>query len=92
MDKLEIKLRELQSKVEELERRPEKVEAFSTNPPNKDEIIDNFYPYLTKPKIEIMPNGKITIMFGSDWQHLEKENFLKDMRAKVIKKAGRKDD
>lgn len=87
VDELERKLRELQSKIDEMGKKPQKVEAFSANPPNKDEVIDNFYPYLSRPKVEIMPSGKITIMFGSDWQHLEKENFLTDMRAKTISKG-----
>jgi len=87
VDELERKLRELQSKIDDMGKKPERVEAFSANPPNKDEVIDNFYPYLSRPKVEIMPNGKITIMFGSDWQHLEKENFLTDMRAKTISKG-----
>jgi 8-oxo-dGTP pyrophosphatase MutT (NUDIX family) len=89
MDELERKLRELQNKLEEMEKKPEVVEAYSSNPANKDEVLDNFYPYLSKPRIEIMPSGKITIRFDSDWQNLEKENFLQDLRAKAIKKAGR---
>lgn len=86
VDELERKLRELQSKIDDMGKRPEKVEAFSANPANKDEVLDNFYPYLSRPKIEIMPNGKITILFGSDWQHIEKSNFLQDMKAKTIRK------
>lgn len=87
IDELEAKLRDLQSKVEGFSKKPEKVEAYSANPANKDEVHETFYPYLPKPRVEIDPSGKITILFGSEWQHLEKENFLKDLRAKVIKKV-----
>lgn len=91
MDELELKLRELQSKIENIDKKPETIEAFSTNPANKDKVHDAFYSYLSKPRIEIMPTGKIIISFGQDWQDLEKENFLKDMRARVITKAGKSD-
>lgn len=88
IDELELKLRELQSKMEDVGKKgPQVVEAFSANPANKDKVHDEYYSYLPKPKIEISPNGKITISFSGDWQDLEKENFLKDMRAKVITKA-----
>jgi 8-oxo-dGTP pyrophosphatase MutT (NUDIX family)/Txe/YoeB family toxin of Txe-Axe toxin-antitoxin module/uncharacterized protein YdcH (DUF465 family) len=89
IDELEAKLRELQDKINEPARTPSTVEAFSTNPANKDKIHDEYYSYLPKPKIEISPNGKITISFSQDWQDLEKENFLKDIRARVITKAGK---
>lgn len=91
MDDLELKLRELQSKIDTMDKKPTTVEAFSANPANKDQVHDAYYSYLTKPRIEISPNGKIVISFGQDWQSLEKENFLKDMRARVITKAGKSD-
>lgn len=91
IDDIEKKLIELQSKIEEMNKKPEKIEAFSANPPNKDKVIEQFYSYLSRPKIEVLPSGKITIMFDSDWQDLEKQNFLSDMKAKVIKKAGKQD-
>jgi hypothetical protein len=91
MDELEAKLRELQSKIENVDKGPQVVEAFSSNPANKDQVHNEYYSYLSKPKIEISPNGKITISFSQDWQNLEKENFLKDMRARVITKAGKSD-
>ena len=87
IDNIESKLLELQNKLEEMGKKPERVEAYSSNPPNKDKIMEEFYPYLSKPKIEILPSGKITIVFESDWQHLEKENFLSDMKAKVLKRS-----
>lgn len=89
IDELEVKLRELQGKINEPAPTPQTVEAYSANPANKDRIHDEYYSYLTKPRIEISPNGKITITFAQDWQDLEKENFLKDMRARVINKAGK---
>lgn len=89
IDELEARLRELQEKIHETASTPQTVEAYSANPANKDKIHDEYYSYLTKPRIEIAPNGKITITFGQDWQDLERENFLKDMRARVINKAGK---
>lgn len=89
IDELEAKLRELQSKINEPAPTPQTIEAYSTNPANKDRVHDAYYSYLSKPKIEISPNGKITITFSEDWQDLEKENFLRDMRARVINKAGK---
>ena len=91
MDDLESKLRELQTKIDTMDKKPTTVEAYSANPANKDQVHDAYYSYLSKPRIEISPNGKITISFGQDWQSLEKENFLKDMRARVITKAGKSD-
>lgn len=89
IDALESKLRELQQKLDELAKKPEVVEAFSVNPGNPAVVHRDEYPYLPKPMVEIEPSGKIKISFGSEWSSLEKENFLKDMRAKVIKKAAK---
>ena len=84
IDEIELKLRELQSKIETLSKRPETVEAYSTRSINPGRVHDENYPYLPRPQVEISPNGKIKITFGSDWTDLEKENFLHDMRARVI--------
>lgn len=89
MDELEAKLRELQSKINDPAPTPQTVEAFSANPANKDKVHDVYYSFLSKPRIEISPNGKIVISFAKDWQDLEKDNFLRDMRAKVISKASK---
>lgn len=86
IDELEEKLRELQNKIEEMGKKPEVVEAFSANPANPNRVHNENYPYLPKPQIEISPNGKIRITFGQDWSPLEKENFLRDLKAKVINK------
>ena len=91
IDELEARLKELQLKLEEMSKKPEVIEAYSSNPPNPNRIHDDSYPYLPKPQIEISPNGKIRISFGPEWTSLEKENFLKDMRAKVKKKASKSD-
>jgi len=91
IDELEVKLRELQSKIEDMGKRPETVEAFSVHRKDPVQIHDDNYPYLPRPQVEISPNGKIKITFNSDWTNLEKENFLQDLRAKVIKR-GKFDD
>ena len=85
IDELEVKLRELQQKIDNVDKGPQVIEAFSANPANKDKVHDEYYSYLTKPKIEISPNGKIVISFSQDWQDEEKTNFLQDMRAKALK-------
>jgi 8-oxo-dGTP pyrophosphatase MutT (NUDIX family) len=89
LDKLEAKLRDLQMRIDEIGKKPETVEAYSTNPAPANDVFDSGYFYLTRPSIEISPNGKIKITFGQDWNPLDKENFLGDMRAKVIKKASK---
>lgn len=83
MDELEARLRELQSKLDE-PRKPKTIEAYSTNPADSNKVHDRLYSYLTKPRVEISPNGKITISFGDDWEDLERSNFLEDMRARAI--------
>jgi hypothetical protein len=86
IDELEGKLRELQAKLEELGKKPVTVEAYSTNPAQPQPILDNDYCYLSKPQIEIEPNGRIRIVFRQDWGYMDRDNFLKDMRAKALKK------
>jgi hypothetical protein len=87
IDDLERKLIELQSKIEDMGNKPETVEAYSVHRTNPAQIHDDNYPYLPRPQVEISPNGKIKITFESDWTSLEKENFLQDLRAKVIKRS-----
>lgn len=84
---IEQKIRDLQSKVDELNKKPVSVEAYSQNPGRHEDLLDNDYCYLSRPCIEISPNGKIRIIFGQDWNGMDQENFLKDMKAKAIKKA-----
>jgi hypothetical protein len=84
MDELEAKLRELQSKISDTPKKNKPVEAVSSNPANGDKIHGRLYSYLTKPRVEIQPTGKIVISFGDDWEDIEKSNFLDDMRVKVL--------
>lgn len=89
LDELEKKLRELQAKIDAVPKSTT-IEAYSSNPANTEKVHDRLYSYLSKPKVEIQPSGKITISFGDDWDPLEQTNFLEDMRAKVIaKKKGK---
>lgn len=92
LDQIEAKLRDLQYKIEEMEKKPQTVEAYSARPANPAAVHDQNYPYLPRPQVEILPNGKIRISFASEWTSLEKENFLSDMRARVVKKGGKVDD
>ena len=87
LDELEGKLRALQTKIEELSSKPTKVEAYSSSPVSGSKVHDQSYPYLSRPNISIAPSGHISITFGSDWTQMEQSDFLKDMKAKVIKKA-----
>ena len=87
IEMIEQKIRDLQSKIDELGKKPMSVEAYSTHPTKHDDILESDYPYLTRPSIEISPNGKIRIVFGQDWTSLDQENLLRDMRAKAIRKA-----
>jgi 8-oxo-dGTP pyrophosphatase MutT (NUDIX family)/Txe/YoeB family toxin of Txe-Axe toxin-antitoxin module len=87
VDELERKLRELQSKLDDMGKMPSTVEAYSVHRPNPAKIHDENYPYLPRPQVEISPNGKIKITFASEWTDLEKQNFLHDLRAKAIKRG-----
>lgn len=86
IDELERKLRDLQNKIDEMGKGPETVTALTSGKPNPNKIHDENYPYLPRPQVEISPNGRIKITFGTDWTDLEKQNFLQDMRAKVMKR------
>lgn len=92
IDELERKLLQLQSKIDEIERRPETIEAYSVHREDPRKIHDENYPYLPRPQVEISPEGKIKITFGPEWTNLEKENFLSDMRARVLKRSSKKHD
>lgn len=86
---VERKLRELQVKLDEMEKRPQTVEAFSANPANPNTVHDEHYGYLPRPSVEMSNGGKIKISFSSEWTSLDKENFLNDLRARVIKKVSK---
>ena len=85
VEQLEVKLRELQLKVDELSDKPSTVEAIQTRPANADKIHGDHYMYLPKPTVKICPNGNISITFDRDWTDMEKSNFLNDMKAKIVK-------
>ena len=87
LDEIEQKLLQLQQKVDELSNAPVSVEAVSANPARSRDLLNNDYCYLSKPSIEIAPSGKIRITFANDWNHLDQENFLNDMKARVIRKT-----
>ena len=87
LDEVEQKLLELQRKVDELSQAPVSIEAVAPRPTDSSALLNNDYCYLSRPSIEISPNGKIKITFSKDWNHLDQENFLQDMRARVIKKT-----
>ena len=86
IDELEQKLMELQRQIEELSAKPVKVDAYVPEPDSTSSVHEDFYPYLSKPTIKISPSGHVSIQFSSDWTPIERENFLKDMRARVIKR------
>lgn len=83
---LEAKLRELASKVDELSKKPESVEAYQSKPVNPDNVYNSQYMYLAKPEIIVEPNGKVRITFNKDWTDMEKSNFLNDMKAKIVRR------
>jgi len=86
LEEIDKKLRELQSKIDDMNKKSETVEAISVHKKNPEKILREEYSYLPRPSIEISPEGKIKITFDSEWTSLEKENFLHDLRAKVLKK------
>lgn len=85
IDELEAKLMGLQRKIEELGDRPKVVQAYSTGGVNHSQVHSDAYPYLSKPSVVISPCGKISITFAKDWTPMETEDFLKDLKAKVVK-------
>jgi ADP-ribose pyrophosphatase YjhB (NUDIX family) len=87
IDDLENKLIQLQTKIDELSSKPTTVEAYASKPVRPSALMEEDYCYLSRPCIEISPNGKIKIKFGPDWNYMDQENFVKDMRAKVVKKS-----
>lgn len=88
VDELEQKLRSLQDSIDKLNQKPTTMQAFSSNPADGNKVHQEYYPYLSKPQVVVSPDGRITISFSEDWTQMERADFLKDMRAKAIKKAG----
>ena len=87
IEEIENKLLTLQEKIEELSKRPSKVDVVQTKKVDPKKVYENQYMYLPKPKIEIGREGGISISFDKEWTDLEKSNFLHDMKAKIVKKA-----
>ena len=84
--RLESKLLELQNKIENLSSKPTTVEAYSPDPGSSSAVHNEHYFYMSKPTVTIEPNGRIKITFGNEWSPYDRENFLNDMKAKVIKR------
>jgi ADP-ribose pyrophosphatase YjhB (NUDIX family) len=89
IDTLEAKLLELQGKVDKLNSTPTTVHAVQTQPTDSSKVHSMSYPYLSKPRVEITPDGRISITFGDDWTHMERGDFLQDVKAKVVAKKGK---
>lgn len=87
IDTLEDKLMMLQEKIEQMNKQPVTVDAYSSSPSDGSKVHSEYYPYLTRPCVTVSPDGHIKISFDADWTHMERENFLKDMRARVLKQA-----
>ncbi len=87
IEDLESRLLELQEKVDELSKKPSKVDVVQSKKIDPKKVYENEYMYLPRPKIEIDNKGQISITFDKEWTDLEKSNFLCDMKARIIKKA-----
>lgn len=86
IEMLEQRLKELALKIDELTKKPSTVEAFQTGSANPDKVYNSHYNYLTKPSVSIDPTGKISISFDKEWTDMEKSNYLKDLKAVLIKR------
>jgi hypothetical protein len=89
VDLLDSKLKELQAKIDSFAKKPVSVDAYSASPRDDKKVHAEFYSYLPRPAVDISPNGHIKISFGSEWQPLERENFLHDLKARAVKHGGR---
>ena len=89
IEEIEKKLLTLQEKVEELSKKPSKVDVVQSKKIDPKKVYENQYMYLPKPKIEISKEGNLSISFDKEWTDLEKSNFLHDMKARVLKKSRR---
>ena len=86
IDSLHEKLEELQRKIDEISMQPTEITAMVPNPNATDRIFKGGYYYLTKPDVDQDASGKIRFLFKSDWNEFDKENFLEDLRARIISK------
>lgn len=85
------KLLTLKNRVEEdIESKLEVVTARKAGEPG--ECIDCnsspcvCYTHLSRPSIDVFPDGRVNILFKSDWNSLDKTNFLKTMKMVVDRK------
>lgn len=86
IERLESKLLTLQTSIDVLHSQPKTVEAYSSNPANEDAVYSEGFFYLPRPSVTIERCGRIKIQFDKEWSPLDKDNFLNDMRAKVVKR------
>lgn len=86
IEDIQRKLVALQAGLESLQAKPHTVEAIASNPSEAKRVHSEMYPYLSKPSIEISPDGRIRITFREDWTDMEREDFLGDMKAKILRK------
>lgn len=87
LEELESKMRDLKAKVDELESKSiTNIDAYSSKPASSSKVYNEHYFYMSKPKVDIEPSGRIRIRFNDDWTEYDIENFLNDMRAKAIKR------
>lgn len=87
IDDIEKKLVSMQVAIDKISKKPAKIEAFSSDPADPKKVFMEHYNYLSRPRVTITPMGHISIDFDSDWMPGDRENFLTDMRAKVVKKS-----
>ena len=89
IDEVHDKLRELQCKIDDLGRKPTQIEAVSKDPiedVDPARVHADQFMYLTRPHVEIEPNGKMRILFKSDWNSMDQTHFLKDIRVRALRK------
>ncbi len=87
IDDLHNKLLLLQDKISDMSKQKTIIEAAAPNPEAASQIHDSEYMYLPKPIIEVSGDGRVRITFSGEWTSMEKENFLHDMKARIIKRA-----
>jgi hypothetical protein len=92
LNELESKLKELKLKLQSLESKPKSIEipiAQEMLSPIDTNIVHGVnYSYMSRPKIE-RSSKSFKITFGPDWSDAEKEAFLRDLRARIIRKNGK---
>lgn len=85
IDEVESKLLDLQRKIEGLGSKPKIIQAYHDPAISPSVVHRQSYPYLPRPIITVSPNGSLKIEFAEGWTPMEQQDFLKDLRAKIIK-------